>query len=299
MLGVTLGAAATATAWAVQHVLTRPPPPPRVGKHLDAVNDAFHEAYDSARDSAELSAPVMIVLADKLVVVNRRLQQEWDVRPELFHVIKSAAHGPVALFARLVRLEDAHPAAAAEASLLALRDHLAAAMADVHGSDPEAVDAIRAVLADTLAFLETSDFSARARGAFTAAMGPQLLALTFHATRLQLRALDERVAEALATLIPEEQRRLQIVVTGDHQARERSLAMQYFEKRLGAENAEGRLAYGESITDVEEALALVGRRRLDATIARAFFGDAKRLQRDVLGDAAHALLAARDFEPIP
>jgi hypothetical protein len=35
---------------------------------------------------------------------------------------------------------------------------------------------------------------------------------------------------------------------------------------------------------------LVGTRRLDRAIASAFFGDPKRLQRDVLGDAAKSAL---------
>jgi len=34
----------------------------------------------------------------------------------------------------------------------------------------------------------------------------------------------------------------------------------------------------------------VGRLRVDRAIARAFFGDSRRLQRDILGDAAQRLL---------
>jgi hypothetical protein len=37
---------------------------------------------------------------------------------------------------------------------------------------------------------------------------------------------------------------------------------------------------------VAQACELVGTRRLDRMVAQAFFQDPKRLQRDVLGDAA-------------
>jgi hypothetical protein len=48
----------------------------------------------------------------------------------------------------------------------------------------------------------------------------------------------------------------------------------------------------------DEALALVGTRRMDIEIATAFFGDAKHLQRDVLGDAVEELLSQTELDPI-
>ncbi len=73
------------------------------------------------------------------------------------------------------------------------------------------------------------------------------------------------------------------MVTGNHQARARSLGMQYFRRRFAEpEGAEDRVAYAEGVEDPEEALALVGTRRMDREISAAFFGDEKHLQRDVL-----------------
>jgi hypothetical protein len=43
---------------------------------------------------------------------------------------------------------------------------------------------------------------------------------------------------------------------------------------------------------------LLGTKALDRAIAKAFFGDPMRMQRDLLGDAAHAILEARDLPPI-
>ena len=47
-----------------------------------------------------------------------------------------------------------------------------------------------------------------------------------------------------------------------------------------------------------DALALAGTQRLDRVIATAFFGEAKRLQRDILGDARKRLLAEMDLPPL-
>jgi hypothetical protein len=63
--------------------------------------------------------------------------------------------------------------------------------------------------------------------------------------------------------------------------------MQYFENLLNEPpGTETRLSYGEGLTTVEEAVALVGTRKLDEATAVAFFGSRRRLQHDVLGDAA-------------
>jgi len=59
-----------------------------------------------------------------------------------------------------------------------------------------------------------------------------------------------------------------------------------------------RVVYGEGIETADEALTLVGTKRLDLVIAEAFFREPRRLYRDVLGDEAQEQL--RDFvlEPI-
>lgn len=272
--------------------------PPRVGGPLDGVNDGFHAAYDGAREEAKLDVPVFIVHGDVLFVVRRGERRELALTPRNFHVIKSAAHAPVAIFAALHRSGD-HLVERLHASVVA---SLASLDAEPE-LDRETAQAIRDVLDTTLAFLTRVLGPRRPTDAeleaFARASGPRLLRLTTLATRVQLRALHEVVEKALAQLDAEERAGLQVVVTGDHQARVRSLGMQYFRKRFGEpDGAEDRVTYAEGVDDVDEALALVGTRRLDETIAKAFFGDPKRLQRDVLGDAVHALLVDTELAPI-
>jgi hypothetical protein len=279
--------------------------PPRAGGPFDGVNDGFHAAYDGARNEAKLDVPVFVVHGDSLFVFRRGERRELALTPRVFHVIKSAAHAPVAIFAALHREGNGH------GNTDSLREHVVASLASLaslaaeHEADRETVLAIGEILDASLAFLDGVLGSAARRptsaelDTFARATGPQLLHMTTLATRVQLTALHEVVEKALAELDSQERRGLQVVVTGDHQARVRSLGMQYFRKRFGeADGAEERVTYAEGVDDVDEALRLVGTRRLDGAIAKAFFGDAKRLQRDVLGDAVHALLLETVLAPI-
>ena len=263
---------------------------------MDDVNDAFHAEYDQARSSAELAAPVFVVLADSLLVFKSDGKTERRFAPLEFHVIKSAAHAPVAIFAAVKDAIERPLDARTKRALHAMRDAASRATVPSTRSDDVARD-IDATLQASVAFLDEVLAEGRVArpklDAFTARTGSLLLRLTEHATRVQLAALHAAVEEALASLTDAERRAMQVVVTGDHQARARSLGMQYFQKRFGEPpGAETRVTYAEGIDDPEEAVALVGTRRLDRAIATAFFGDAKRLQRDVLGDAAASLLEA-------
>jgi len=249
-----------------------------VGGPLDDVNDTFHAAYDAAREKAEDAGPILIVLSDELVRYRAGARRAFAIGPKRFHEVKSVAHAPVAIYAHAI-------------DRAALRDRLRAT------DDPD--ETVAAVVAGTLAFLD-DDLAGRSPSLerFAQAMGPALLRLTELATKLQLEALAASTDAALADLTAEENAALRVVVTGDHQARARSLAMQYFRKRL-AEPAgvEHRVLYGEAVATEDEARALVGKNRLDRRIARAFFGDETRLQRDILGDAAAAELER--FVPPP
>lgn len=297
-LGALTGAAAAALI-ARRVLRSAPPGPTPVGRAFDQVNAGFHEHYGEAKQMRAEDEPVFLVMGDELVLVRRGERHAATFTPRLFHVIKSVVHGPIALYALLHRHGEDAIDAAAHSRLASLRDRTASALEalDDETDDPTAVGHLRTVLVDSLAFLDRVLASGRATAAdidaFAGALGPALLRCTDDATRLQLDALHEHVTRALGRLDEREKETFHVVVTGDHQARARSLAMQYFQKLLGEEASdERRVAYAEGVADEDEALALVGTRRLDRTIARAFFGDERRLQRDVLGDAAHDRLAS-------
>lgn len=283
-----------------------------------ALNDAFHDAYDDAKPPVN-AAPVLAVLRDTLVLFYRRRRERHTFAPTSFHAIKAVAHAPVAAVAILTRAEREALGPSARAALDRLHAHCVEARSRSAmprtGGDvgaPRTIDATFArevaddvdrCLADTTRFLAIArdgaivDLVETAR--FAREMGPVLLRLTDHATRIQLEALHARFETIVREMTDEEQATLEVIVTGDHQARQRSLAMQYFQKRLGEhDGSEARVTYGEGITTEDEALVLAGTRRLDRAVAAAFFGDARRLQRDVLGDAAEEHLARLEAKPI-
>jgi hypothetical protein len=175
-----------------------------------------------------------------------------------------------------------------------LREHTATVLDrladDVPNTDVQAE--CREVLVASAAFLEDLAGGGAVDGdAFARAMGPYLLSLLDHATRDQLAALDAAFEDVLAGLDEAERRALHVVVAGVHQARERSLGMQYFERRLDEpSDVDVRVTYAEAVTTVQDAVKLIGTHRFDEVLAGAFFGDRRRLQRDLLGDAATRIL---------
>lgn len=263
----------------------------------EAVNDAFHAAYGAARDAVERDTPVFVLLPESLVVHHRGKRTEHAVRPAAFHVIKAVTHAPVALFALCER-------GALREQLASLAERLEGARRELGRAPSEwpmsaRLDALLAATEATLRALLAGSAGPRAHWELAARVGPELLALAGEATRLQLVALHAAVERALGPFDAHERRSLQVVVTGDHQARQRSLALQYFQKRLcEAASCEERVSYAEAVCDEAGALALVGTRKLDRTLAQAFFGDPRRLQRDVLGDAAAELLRGMALAPV-
>lgn len=259
---------------------------PSTTSALDRVNEDFHAAYAQERGAEQQRHPVFVVLGDDLIVLRQGQREAFSIAPYAFHAIKAIAHAPIAVFALLQRSGDDQ-----ERKLRALRDRLLHAATEL--ADPtfaQAQSNLDLVVNSSLALLQSALAGAAAQpliATFAEQMGPVLLRLTAAATALQLRTLDEQTERAFATLAPEERDLVHVVVAGAHQARARSLAMQYFLKRFDEPpDAERRVTYAEAVTSERAALELVGTQRLDRLIAQAFFGDAHRLQRDILGDAA-------------
>jgi hypothetical protein len=260
------------------------------------LDSRFHEAYDTRREEKAQAAPVLVLHGDSLVLLHGPKQREFTASHPRTRIIQAAAHAPVGIFATLHEQAPFQPlSAAARGHLVALRaacEHAYDALGEL---EKEARQDVREVLERSQQFIdaqlarERAELSALSK--FSRETGPLLLSLIKHATKLELDTLHVAVEEALATLTSEQLHDLEVVVIGAHQARARSLGMQYFQKRFGeAAGEERRVAYAESADDIEDARTLVGTRRLDRVIARAFFGDPKRLQRDVLGDAAKTAL---------
>ena len=112
------------------------------------------------------------------------------------------------------------------------------------------------------------------------------------AAAAEIADLDAAVEAAHRTIAPQEFSRLHVIVVGAHMAREGEIAMQYFEKLFG--EREGlRLVFAEGLWDEASELQLLATHLLDASAGEGFFGDPRRLHRDLLSDAAAQVLATR------
>jgi hypothetical protein len=84
-----------------------------------------------------------------------------------------------------------------------------------------------------------------------------------------------------------------VVICGAHQPRYREAVCQYFGRLLHqaeskAAEQEDRLVYAEGLCDVDAALDLLARHVVDQRASNLLFGDRRRLQEDLLADAASA-----------
>ncbi len=265
---------------------------------LQRLDEQFHAVYDRTRVDTAHQAPVLVVLGESLVLFAEGQRQEATTTSEPAQLLKAAAHAPVGVYLTLRRslgrtgLDENVETALRRLLRQCLDRRAAPPSATLRESVVAEVSSVLDSCVTLLAAaLDTGAVDEEKLQAFSAEQGPRLLRLAEEATRLQLETLDEVTSSILATLPPDDRDAVRVVVAGAHQARVRSLPMQYFQKRLGeAPGVEERVFYAEAVSDVETARALVGTHLLDREIAGAFFGDPRRLQRDVLGDIAAAML---------
>lgn len=257
---------------------------------LKKADDAFHRVYARVR-AASLDCPVLVALGDDLHLLQEGSQTSARYVPEAFHLLKAIAHVPITLYLQLSNSPQ-------DLSLDAFANMVSSLDARVDTLDHAAHRPVHDVLERTQALLaqaRDAHVDASTLQAFAEQTGHAVLRLTDHATALQLDALDRATAHFLHAISPHARARVIAVVAGAHQARERNLATLYFQKLFHDEpDALDRVVYAEGASTLEDAKIVVLTRQLDRKLAAAFFGDPKRLQRDVLGDAA--TLRLRSFE---
>lgn len=248
---------------------------------LESSNERFHEAY--SKSLAEQPHRAIIVLLNNELILRRgELRRVFPLESAEFTVAKVAAHLTIATFLL------ARDAERLRANLSHVERVLAdcASGGDVQREAAPLLERCRSAARSWLAGLDPSRVE-REREEFALNAREPLLRLTDLATDAELRTLHGATHAAFDLLSKHDRDELEVIVAGNHQARSRSLGMQYFSRRLGErEGEEERVVYGENIQTEEEALELVATRGLDRELARAFFGDERRMQRDLLADAA-------------
>jgi hypothetical protein len=263
---------------------------------FEALNGAFLGIYDGAvAATLARTRPIVLVNRPKLVLFRDARREEMTVLPPLYNRLKAAAHVPLGLYTMLAPHGEGVIPPDRLARLRAFRDLAAAALADWDpGGLPAAQrEPLEKLVAPSVAFMDRLLGDARwamdELVAFLRGLRPQVDGSITAAVRLEIDAYHAQMVAWRGQMPPEEWRRLRVIVVEAPQARRAALGLEYFSRLLGEPREGGRILFAESLslTEGEQwALDHVGKQELDTAVATAFFGDPRRLDRDILGDAA-------------
>jgi hypothetical protein len=267
-----------------------------------AMNDAFREAYASRRTAMlAASGPVLLQIADRLVLVRDGERLEALTTNARYHELKSVAHVPFALFLMLAPVDGPIDEAQVQ-KLAAYRALVRRAAATIEGRFPGVAQRgrQRRILDRSLSLLDRAIREKHLEPAvlreFVRVQRADLLENVREAAREQVTIMHALVRAWAARMSAAELSRLKVVVGTVHMARPGNLAVQYFQAWLGepyaGRTADERVEVGEriivaeGIVDEERLLALLGTHIVDRFAAEAFFDDPLRLDRDLLSDGA-------------
>jgi hypothetical protein len=272
----------------------RPPAPPSAPDALAELNRLSRAAYADARRRAIAAAgPVLIVGPARITLLDGATRQNWELAPARYQDLKAIAHLALGLHALLTG-QQVDGERRGELEALRAAAQRAGAALEGRGLSPAQVERQQRILDASTALIDDvlRRDSVDALPAHERAVAPLLLDDALDAARDEIADLDAAVTEARARLGDAGFARLHVVIVGAHMAREGEISLQYFEKLLG--EREGlRIVFAEGLWDEEAELQLLGTHLLDASVGEGFFGDARRMHRDLLSDAAARILAGQ------
>lgn len=272
----------------------RPPAPPSAPDALAELNRLSRSAYADARRRVIATAgPVLIVGPARITLLDGATRQSWELAPARDQDLKSIAHLALGLHALLTGQQVGGECRGELEALRASAQRAGAAL-DGRGLSPAQVERQRRILDASTALIDgvLRRGAVDALPAYERAVAPLLLDDALDAARDEIADLDTAVTQARAHLGDAGFARLHVVIVGAHMAREGEISLQYFEKLLG--EREGlRIVFAEGLWEEAAELQLLGTHLLDASVGEGFFGDARRMHRDLLSDAAARILAGQ------
>ncbi len=269
---------------------------PAAVAQLLALNRDFRAAYEATRKQMEQGAEPVLIVGGSLELY-RQGRKEWsaDITPPLYTRYKAIAHIPFAvelILAPWLGRGDSGPGAGWLPALQAYRDKVAAMGSKLGqlGFPPAQMPRQQAIMQAALhymdAVLQSRHLEPADLRSFTRAIAPDLLANADAAAALQLDLMHAETARLRAHLGEADWARLWILVPGPKAPREGNLQYGYYSRLLRGAEDEKRLLYFEGMFTAEPALNQLGRYITDRQAADLFFGDAYRLDRDLLADGA-------------
>jgi hypothetical protein len=281
---------------------------PPLNEPFAAANLGFHETYTRLVEQvlAQLgdSVPVVVLIGDDAILLSDGGEQREQVIPTHYHELKALAHlafgVQLTLMAngrgRLTELttNELHEKRAQIREVQAAANSASSTPTVTITSKAPAELLCRArTLVDRVLEEGVVDFERLPE--HVRALASHALETAQLAVCIELEQLHALLGRWRSDLGEERWAGLYVVICGAHQPRYREAACQYFGQLLhqpegyGAER-EDRLVYGEGLCDVNAALDLLARHIVDQRASNLLFGDRRRLQEDLLADAARTVL---------
>jgi hypothetical protein len=272
--------------------------PTPVADPLVEMNKVVRENYRASRAvMLARTLPVIVIAFDDATLMREgREPVTANFTPPLYHRFKQVAHIPFGVHVTLAPHAGRPAEAAWRAPLRRLLDHVVAAEGALGtvGLPDARMTRERRVVADSIAYmravLAAGLVEATSLRAYSRAMAPLVLAAADDAAAVQIDGLHALVTRWRTELTPAEWARLHVLVLGPKAPREGNLAMQYFERVLGRRENGRRLIYSENIFARDAALTQLGGLVIDRAVARDFFAEEMRMDRDLLIDSARKRL---------
>jgi len=271
-----------------------------------AINVGFHVTYTRVVDQVLTqlgeSVPVVAMIGDDATLLCDGREQHEQVIPARYHELKALAHLAFGVQLTLMANGSGHVTELTANELHEKRAQIREAQTAANGtSSTSTVTILPKAAAELLCRARTLvDRVLEARVVDFERLHENIRALASHALEtaqlavcIELEQLHALLARWRSDLGETRWAGLYVVICGAHQPRYREATCQYFGQLLhqpegyGAER-EDRLVYGEGLCDINAALDLLARHIVDQRASNLLFGDRRRLQEDLLGDAARA-----------
>jgi hypothetical protein len=246
------------------------------------LNTLARNDYAEARSRAVANAgPVLLVGPAQITFLNGGRRQQFELAPPAYHQLKTVAH--LALGLHSLFFAEAPP----REKLLALR----AAAEELPLPEPRERE--ERIVRRSLRLIDDALQGRADLPRYEREVAALLLESALEAARLEIADLDRAVEKVRHELgEPDFSKRLHVVIAGAHMAREGEISLQYFEKLFGEREGQ-RIVFAEGLWDEPAQLTLLGTHLLDSSVGEGFFGDPRRMHRDLLSDAAAQVLRER------
>jgi hypothetical protein len=281
--------------------------PPR-NEPFAAFNVGFHETYTRLVEQvlAQLgeSVPVVVLIGDDATLLYDGAEQREQVIPPRYHELKALAHLAFGVQLTLMangtgRLTELTANELREKRSQIREAQAAANVRPASASSTPTVTVAPNAPAELLCRARTLVDRVLAEGVVDfERLQEHVRALASHALKtaqlavcIELEQLHALIGQWRNNLGATRCAGLYVVICGTHQPRYREATCQYFGQLLhqpegSAAEREDRLVYGEGLCDVDAALDLLARHIVDQRASNLLFGDRRRLQEDLLADAA-------------